>query len=125
MVHAILKPDTLNGQQIFRPVVNDGGIPTIVSNTVAFPPTIDIVYPTCTNEEIAEMALGEFITISEDKPPELQAMAKMFRKQIFLLLRKWSQRSAINERTIIVNELRKFGFAEAATSVAKRNHQPE
>ena len=125
MVHAILKPDTLNGQQNFRPVVNERGIPTIVSYTVAVQPTIDIVYPTCTNEEIAEMALGEFITISEDKPPELQAMAKMFRKQIFLLLRKWSQRSAINERTIIVNELRKFGFAEAATSVAKRNHQPE
>lgn len=125
MTHAIFKPDTLNGVKIFRPVVDDGGIPTIVSNTVAFEPMIDIVYPTCTNEEIADMALGEFITLSEDKPPELQAMAKMFRKQIFMLLRKWLQRSAINERTIIINELKKFGFAEAATSVAKRNHQPE
>jgi hypothetical protein len=71
------------------------------------------------------MALGEFITVSEDKPPEIQAMAKMFRKQIFGLLKKWLQRSAINERTIIINELTKFGFAEAAKAVTKRNHQPE
>lgn len=125
MTHAIFKPDTLNGVKIFRPVVEDGGIPTIVSNTVAFEPTINITYPTCTNAEIADMALGEFITVSEDKPPELQAMAKMFRKQIFGLLKKWLQRSAINERTIIINELTKFGFAEAAKAVTKRNHQPE
>ena len=125
MVHAILKPDTLNGVKIFRPVVHDGGIPTIVSNTVAFEPTVNITYPTCTNAEIADMALHEFITVAEDKPPEIQAMAKMFRKQIFELLRKWLQRSAINERTIIINELQKFGFAEAAKAVVKRNHQPE
>lgn len=125
MTHAVLKPDTLNGVKIFRPVVHDGCIPTIVSNTVAFEPTINITYPTCTNAEIADMALHEFITVAEDKPPEIQAIAKLFRKQIFELLRKWLQRSAINERTIIINELQKFGFTEAAKAVTKRNHQPE
>ena len=125
MVHAILKPDTLNGQKILRPVVYDGGVATIVSNTVAHPPGIDITYPVHTNEELAHQALGEFITITDDKPPEVQAMAKMFRKQIFALLRSWFMRSAINERTIIINELKKFGFAEAAASVNKRNYQPE
>lgn len=128
MVHAILKADKLNGQKIFRPVVHGGdGIPHIVSSTVAFEPTIDITYPTCTNAEIANMAVGEFITITEDKskPPELLAMAKLFKKQIFELLRKWLQRAAINERTIIIAELKKFGFTEAAASVSKRNHQPE
>jgi hypothetical protein len=80
--------DTLAGKTVFRPVIDEGGLPRLQSQSVHFPPTISVEYPALTIEELAEQALKDITG-----PTGTQAMttSELRKKLVF-----WMQRASHN-----------------------------
>lgn len=110
-----LKPDMLNGQKIFRPVSNEGGV-NYVNEGVFFPPGIKFGDALVLHQdELVGQAVKDLVTISERTgDPVIKAQAVLFRNKIVEHQRHWLKRSAENERAAIKALLLKNGFKQAA-----------
>jgi hypothetical protein len=110
-----LKPDTLNGQKIFRPVSNEGGV-NFVNEGVFFPPGLKFgAVPVLSREELVGQAVKDLVTISErTEDPVIKAQAVLFRNKIVEHQKHWLKRSADNERALIKAFLVQNGFKHAA-----------
>jgi len=110
-----LRPDTLNGQKIFRVITDEGGV-NHVNQGIFFPPGINvgrapIVHP----DELVEQAMKDLITVSDQTgDPVIKAQAVMFRKKLHDHQKAWLARAAQNEREIIRAFLNANGFSQAA-----------
>ena len=110
-----LKPDKLNGQQIFRPVAREGCV-NHVNEGVVFPPRITFgAAPVLHMEELVGHAVKDLVTISErTEDPVIKAQAILFRNKIVQHQKYWLTRSAENERAKIKALLLQNGFKQAA-----------
>jgi hypothetical protein len=113
-----LKPDTLNGQKIFRMVSNDGGV-NHVNEGIFFPPGINVGRPpVMTAQELVEGALKSLVSISDQHgDPLVKAQALMFKQKLAQHQLHWLKRSADNEREVIRAWLKAHGFNQAAEAL--------
>lgn len=113
-----LKPDTLNGQTIFRPVTQEGGV-NHVNRGVVFQPGIKVGRPpVMTAQELVEGAVRDLVTVSDQTgDPVIKAQAVMFKRKIVQHQAAWLKRAADNEREIIRAWLKAHGFNEAAEAI--------
>lgn len=113
-----LKPDRLNGQVIFRPVSNEGGV-NHVNPGVVFPPGIHVgAAPVLHPDELVGLAVQDLVTISEQTgDPVIKAQAVLFKGKIVKHQKHWLKRSAENERALIKAFLSKHGFTQAAEAL--------
>jgi hypothetical protein len=113
-----LVPDVLNGQKIFRPVTNEGGV-NHVNDGVFFAPSIKVGKPpVMTAQELVEGAMRDLITVSDQHgDPLVKAQAVMFKQKLATHQLHWLKRSADNEREIIRAWLKAHGFTQAAEAL--------
>lgn len=113
-----LKPDTLNGQKIYRPVSQEGGV-NYVNQGVFFPPGIKVgPAPVLHPDELVGQAVQDLVTISDATgDPVIKAQAVMFRNKIVSHQKHWLKRSADNERALIKEFLSRHGFKQAAEAL--------
>lgn len=113
-----LKPDRLNGQTIYRPVGQDGGV-NYVSEGILFPPGIKVGRPpVLSQQELVEGALRDLVTVSDQHgDPLVKAQAIMFRKKLAAHQTAWLKRAADNEREVIRAYLKAHGFNAAAEAI--------
>lgn len=110
-----LKPDRLNGQTVYRPVSNEGGV-NVVNDGLLFPPGIKVGRPpVITQQELVERALADLITVSDQHgDPLVKAQAILFRKKLAQHQAAWLKRAADNEREVVRARLKALGFNTAA-----------
>jgi hypothetical protein len=110
-----LKPDRLNGQEIYRPVSTAGGT-NHVNDGIVFPPKITLgQVPVLPADELVGHAVKNLVTISErTEDPVIKAQAVMFRNKIVEHQKYWLARAAENERARIKALLLQNGFKQAA-----------
>lgn len=110
-----LKPDRLNGQQVYRPVSTEGSV-AHVNPGVVFPPGIVLApTPVLPADELVGHAVKDLVTISERTgDPVIKAQAVLFRNKIVEHQRYWLKRSAENEKARIKALLSRHGFTQAA-----------
>lgn len=113
-----LKPDTLNGQKIFRGVTSDGGV-NHVNDLIVFPPSIKTGRPPIlTAQELVEGAVRDLVTVSDEHgDPLVKAQALLFKRKIVQHQVAWLKRSADNEREVIRAWLAAHGFNNAAEAI--------
>jgi acyl CoA:acetate/3-ketoacid CoA transferase alpha subunit len=113
-----LKPDTLNGQTVFRPVTTEGGV-NHVNSGIVFPPGIKAGRPPIiTAQELVEGAVRDLVTISDQTgDPVIKAQAVMFKRKIVQHQVSWLKRAADNEREVIRAWLKAHGFNNAAEAI--------
>lgn len=113
-----LKPDTLNGQTVFRPVTDEGGV-NHVNRGIIFPPTIKVGRPpVLTAQELVEGAVKALVTVTEQTgDPVIKAQAVTFKQKIVQHQLSWLKRAADNEREIIRAWLKAHGFNDAAEAI--------
>lgn len=113
-----MKPDRLNGQTVYRPVSNEGGV-NVVNEGLLFPPGIKVGRPpVITHQELVERALNDLITVSDQHgDPLVKAQAILFRKKLAQHQAAWLKRAADNEREVIRAHLTAHGFNAAAEAI--------
>lgn len=83
-----LKPDTLNGQKILRPVITGGdSIPKLASSSVWHPPTLTVSH--------AYIPVGRLV---EDEVRDIQAMKALKTSELRDRLFNFARRIIENER---------------------------
>lgn len=114
-----LKPDTLNGQRIFRGHHADPDGVMHQNELIVFQPSVTmgrapIVHP----DELVELSLRDLITVSNNTAdPVIKAQALTFRKKLKDHQTAWLARAAQNEREIIRAYLKAHGFNQAAEAL--------
>ena len=118
----VLKPDTLNGQKIFRAQTGAAVGAAAHDNRkeiILFAPSMAMGEPpVLPHQELVEQALTALITVSDKTAdPVIKAQAVAFKAQLKKHQDFWGKRFAINERARLREELRKLGFAQAAEAI--------
>ena len=77
-----MKPDRLNGQDILRPVVYDGGTPRLESSAVWFPPSISVVHAYEPVGRLVEIEAQQIVAMKAMKTSELRERLYAFAQRV-------------------------------------------
>jgi acyl CoA:acetate/3-ketoacid CoA transferase alpha subunit len=115
----LLKPDKLNGKEVFRPVTTGSDGVNYVNKGLVFPPGIKVGRPPVAHmDSLVESSLNDLITISDTTgDPVIKAQAVLFKKKLHVHQRTWMTRAAENEREIVRAKLRSLGFTQASEAI--------
>jgi len=82
LTYSTMKPDRLNGQDILRPVVHEGGTPKLASSSVWFPPTISVQHAYEPLGRLVEIEAQQIVAMKAMKTSELKQRLYAFAQAV-------------------------------------------